>query len=206
MRVEKNSKKKQAYKELKDLTIENNGMLVHKKAREEGIHPVYIQEYKEEYRLEEVLPGVYSEPNAFIDEMFALQKRYTKGIYSHESALVIWELTDVIPMEFVMTFPQGYNNPSVKEWGIHPKYSNEKRYEIGITSAKTEYGNPVSVYNKERTLCDLLQKRHHTEKSILIEAIKRYAGLEDKNLGLLMKYANLFNVEKTIRLYLEVLL
>lgn len=41
--------------------------------------------------------------------------------------------------------------------------------------------------------------------SIMI-ALKQYAKRKDKNLGLLMKYAAMFHVEKILRPYLEVLL
>jgi len=185
---------------------EDNGTLVRKKARNAGVHPEYIRKFKKENHMNEVVPGVYSSSDIFPDEMFALQQRYTKGIYSHETALILWNLTDIIAMDYVMTFPQGYNNPNIKNWNITPKYSNKQRYDIGIVSVQTALGNSVCVYNMERTLCDIVQKRHGADKSVLLNAIKRYVASGNKDLVRLMKYAKLFKVEGTIRPYIEILL
>lgn len=115
-------------------------------------------------------------------------------------------MTDIIPERHIMTFPQGYNNPTIREWGIEPKYSVESRYSIGVTNVRTSFGNEVKVYNRERTLCDLIQKRHLANQAVLLDAIKRYVNFKDKDLNRLMKYADIFQVEKKIRPYIEILL
>lgn len=58
----------------------------------------------------------------------------------------------------------------------------------------------------ERTICDLLRSRKGIEIQIFQDAMKRYVRRKDKNLRILMQYASLFNVEKILRQYLEVLL
>jgi len=206
MTKSKKSEKEKSYDLLNNMVREDNGLLVHKKARQKDIHPEYIGMFKEEYKLEEFMPGIYSDSNSFPDELFALQQRYTRGIYSHETALMLWEMTDVILAEYIMTFPQGYNTPTIKKWKINPKYITKDRYTIGKTTVETSFGNEVKIYDRERTLCDLLQTRHYTDKTVLLEAIKRYVASEQKDLRKLMKYAKIFKVENKLRPYLEILL
>lgn len=198
--------KKEAFLEMQRMVIQNNGLLVHRKAREAGIHPEYIQDFRFDNNMEEVMTGVYVLEEAFVDELFSLQQRYKRGIFSHETALSLWGMTDLILTEYVMTFPQGYNNKSVFDKGIRPKYSIKSRYNIGKTTVQTEFGNEVQVYNRERTLCDLLQKRHYTDKSVMLEAIKRYVASEENDFVKLIKYAKLFQVDTVIRPYIEILL
>lgn len=200
------NEKQRAFDALNSLVINNEGMFTSAEAQKYNIPRRYIKSFIEEYSLDEDYPGFYSTKDTFSDEMFALQYVYSKGIYSHETALMLWELTDLIPFDYTMTFPAGYNNPNILKWGIKPKYTMKEKFEIGKTTAKTIFGNEIVVYDKERTLCDIFQTRHNTLKEVQIEAIKSYVSLKDKDTNKLMKYAKEFRVEKIIRTYLEVLL
>lgn len=82
----------------------------------------------------------------------------------------------------------------------------ENLHKIGITTAQTSFGHTVPTYDMERTICDLIRYRNNVEMQTFQEALKRYAGRNDKNLRTLMQYAALFRVEKILRRYLEVLL
>ena len=71
---------------------------------------------------------------------------------------------------------------------------------------KTSSGHEVSVYDMERTICDLIRNRSNIEIQVFQDAMKQYAKRKDKNLRSLMQYAKTFRVEKILRQYLEVLL
>ena len=64
----------------------------------------------------------------------------------------------------------------------------------------------MSVYDMERTICDIIRNRNNTEIQTLQSALKQYVKRKDKNLRLLMQYAVKFHVDKILRQYLEVLL
>ena len=64
----------------------------------------------------------------------------------------------------------------------------------------------MPVYNMERTICDLIRCRSNMEIQTLQYALRHYVIRKDKNLRVLMNYAELFHVEKALRKYLEVLL
>lgn len=71
---------------------------------------------------------------------------------------------------------------------------------------QTPFGHDIPVYNRERTICDVVRSRSYIEIQTLQESLKEYARQKDKNPRVLMDYANLFQVEKILRRYLEVLL
>ena len=79
-------------------------------------------------------------------------------------------------------------------------------HDVGIVTMNTPFGNPVPVYDMERTICDLIRSRSGIETQTFQDALKQYAKRKDKDLRKLMRYAQMFRVEKLLRQYLEVLL
>ena len=61
----------------------------------------------------------------------------------------------------------------------------------------TPFGNPVPVYDMERTICDLIRSRSGIEMQTFQDALKQYTKRKDKDLRKLMRYAQMFRVEKT---------
>ena len=59
---------------------------------------------------------------------------------------------------------------------------------------------------KIKLICDLIRSRSGIETQTFQDALKQYAKRKDKNLRKLMRYAQMFRVEKLLRQYLEVLL
>ena len=53
---------------------------------------------------------------------------------------------------------------------------------------------------------DLIRSRSGIEMQTFQDALKQYAKRKDKDLRKLMRYAQMFRVEKLLRQYLEVLL
>jgi hypothetical protein len=105
-----------------------------------------------------------------------------------------------------MTFPINYNTTAMKRENISFDRVRSDLYEVGVIDIKTPGGNNVRAYGIERTLCDILRERSHTDTQIISEAFKRYSKSENKNIPLLSEYAKLLKVEKKLRSYLEVLL
>ena len=62
--------------------------------------------------------------------------------------------------------------------------------------------NTVKCYNAERTLCDIVRNRNHTDKQELIAALKNYTKRKERNIPQLMRYAKEFRVEKVMRQYM----
>jgi len=70
----------------------------------------------------------------------------------------------------------------------------------------TVFGNKVTAYSPERTICDCVRSRKQMDISVVTDALKRYAKRSNKDLNLLMSMAGQFRIDKVIRNYFEVLL
>ena len=150
--------------------------------------------------------GIYILPDVWEDEIFNLQNRFKRGIYSHETALFLWDLTDRTPNRYHMTFPMNYNLTNPKKENIRCVQCKKEIYDLGIEEVTTPGGNIVRVYSVERTLCDILKTHSHVDIQVVTEAFKRYAANSNKNIPVLSEYAKLLKVETKLRSYLEVLL
>lgn len=83
-------------------------------------------------------------------------------------------------------------------------YFSEKLFNAGINKVKVGK-RTLRIYSKEKTLSDCLKYRNHVGIDIFNESLKEYLRRPDRNLETLMKFAKLNNVEKDMRIYLELL-
>lgn len=184
----------------------NNGVVTAAILSDKGILRGNLKKLVDEGKLEKTARGVYILPEIWEDEFVNLQARFKKGVFSNETALFLWDLTDQTPNRYDMTFPHNYNLTNVKSEGVNCSRVKQEWYAEGKTQLESPGGNRITVYNMERTLCDILRKRGGINTGIITEAFKRYTARNDKNIPLLSEYAKMFRVEEKVRSYLEVLI
>ena len=185
---------------------DNNGIVTSAQITRAGILRGLIKPIVDNGSLERAGRGIYIIPSFLEDEMFNLQTRFKRGIYSHGTALFLLDLTDRTPIKYDMTFPLGYNTSALGSQNIDYYRVKDALYEIGIVESKSPSGNPIHIYNAERTLCDILKGRSKADIQVVSDAFKRYVRLDKRDIPLLSEYAKIFRVEKRLRSYLEVLL
>ena len=101
------------------------------------------------------------------------------------------------PNPYSITVKTGYNPASLQADGIKVYTIKKELHDVGIVTMNTPFGNPVPVYDMERTICDLIRSRSGIEMQTFQDALKQYAKRKDKDLRKLMRYAQLcFCVEK----------
>ena len=171
----------------------------------QGMHRQGLSELVKEEKIYRVGRGLYMSNEVWEDDFFLLQQKYKRGIFSHDTALYLLGYSDRTPTKYTMTFPQGYNAPSLKEENVRIKRVIPENYNQGIIEINSPYGNPIRVYSLERTLCDIV---HGNKEDIQIinGAMKQYADSSKKNIYQLMKYAKMLRVQSKISHYMEVLL
>ena len=190
---------------LEELIIGKNGLILTREVEEAGIPRHYLTLFVRENELERISPGVYLAPDSFDDEMYRLQARNQKAVFSHDTALYLHELTDRDPIKFTVTVPYGYNASHLRHEGIKVYTVKRSLHLVGVTKSETLFARPIRVYNKERTICDIVRNRSNIDAAILNEAIKRYLGTKGKNVPLLLRYAKKLDVQRIIRQYVEIL-
>lgn len=145
--------------------------------------------------------GKYIKKEAAKDRLYFLQMKYSRGIFSYETALYLHGFLESEPEQITMTFPQGYNVPSLKDEGVLVKKVIRDNYSMEIETQQTIYGNPIRVYSIERTLCDILRGRG-SDIYVIGAAMKQYAARKDRDIPKLMRIAEQLRVGPKVRRYL----
>lgn len=189
-----------------DLLKKNNGVIKSSQVVEAGISNKILQRLSESGEIERVERGLYIDANYMEDEYLLTQYRCKKGIYSHETALFFHDMIDRTPFQLMLTIPSGYNTRLLKDKDKYKFfYNNKELYEIGKMKLKSPYGNEITVYDKERTVCDCIRKKDKLDTDLVIDAVKRYMREPGSDYARLLKYAELFKIRELVRQYMEVL-
>lgn len=184
----------------------NHGFVFLATLKESGYPNQSSLNYLKKEGFEKISGGIYLSPLYYEDDMYVFQKRFAKGIYSHETALYLHGLSDVTPFIYTMTFPRGYHSKKIKEEPISLVWKERSVWQEDQTTVKSNNGNDIVVYSMERTLCDMFNTRFEADEDVRLQAIVKYMKKADKNIPKLLNLAKKYNVLDKIKTYVEVLL
>ena len=187
------------------LKASENGTITAAQVTEAGLHRSVLQELVKNGEIYRFGRGLYVQKDAWEDDFYLLQHKYSRGIYSHDTALYLLGYSDRTPAKYTMTFPKGYNAHSLKQENLIVRRVIPENYALGIIEIKSPSGNPIRIYDLERTLCDIL-RGSGSDIQIVGEAMKRYAASRNRNIHKLMQYADRLRVKSKVLHYMEVLL
>lgn len=199
-------KEKNNYKAIEKIFKRNKGFITRNDIDQENISSWFLSDFVKKNNLIKVAPGFYASNEYVFDEYYILQMRYSKYIYSGMSALFLHHLTDKIPEDIYVTCPKGYHpfkNHLLSL--VVTSISNNDLYNLGIIEVDTMFGNKVKVYDKEKTICDLIKYRDKYDGETFIKAIKAYINGKYDQIKL-FQYARIMKIEKKVFEIMEIIL
>lgn len=130
-----------------------------------------------------------------------------QGIVCVESALFHYVYSDFTPRKWSIAVPRSMSRAKlhVDALVLQPYYVQQDLYEIGKTTDNFD-GIILSVYDRERTICDCFKYRSRLDSEMFNKAINAYANDKNKNLNNLSAYAKKLRVYKKVTDLMEVLL
>ena len=173
---------------LKELSDDNNGYLFTAEVLRNGISKTYLGKFVKKHRYERVGHGIYAAPDIWPDELYLLQKMNPKIIFSGETALYNHKHTDREYSRIEVTVPRGYNAVHLRRKNIKVRVLKKELYELGKTVNESGYGNPIMVYDKERTICDAIIDRKKMDVQMFQISVKEYMSDPTRKLQILVKY------------------
>lgn len=191
--------------EIMTIARRQQGTLLSSDVDTHGIARIYITRMVEEGTLQRIGRGVYILADTLEDEMLVLQKKYRKLIFSHETALFLHGYSDRVPFVHSITVPSGYKvtPPLAEQSKVY--YIQAKYHSMGLTKGRSTLGNTISMYDIERSLCDLLRSRNRIDIQVFSDALKRIAAKGSLDTMRLFEYARKLNVDTLLQTYMEVL-
>ena len=181
----------QKERKLELLNGECNGHMTSADLLAGGFSKYDFSQFVKKGLLERVSRGKYLYHSARDDEFRLIQLNNSKMIFSNESALYLHDLTGRFPAEFAVTTESGYHlrNSSLKVYYVKP----ELLY-VGVIEMENYFGNKVFVYDKERTICDIIKNKNRIETQVYSEGIQNYFLKGKPNYRKLAEYAKLLGI------------
>ena len=142
-----------------------------------------------------------------ISEARLISTLIPKGIVCVESALFHYGYSDFTPRKWSIAIPRSMSRTKleVDELSLQAYYMPPELYELGKTTADFD-GVTLSVYDRERTICDCFKYRSRLDNEMFSKALNAYANDTNKNLQNLSAYAKKLRVYKKVTELMEVLL
>lgn len=180
---------------LEMLSKKYNGHLASSCLFESGFTKYDLSQFVKQGLLERVSRGKYLYKSTLDDEFVLVQLNNSKMIFSNETALYLHDMTGRFPSKLTVTTESGYHlrNSSLKTYYVKPE-----QLFIGRIKMENPFGNNVWVYDKERTVCDIIKNRNRIEAQVYLEGIQSYFLKGKPNLRKLFEYAQKLNLSKKV--------
>lgn len=140
-----------------------------------------------------------------INDHYCVNAVAPQGVICLISAAIYHGLSTSRELQIDVALPRRSRIPeSLKYPAIQFYLFSDERYNTGITKV-IEGENSFIIYDKEKTLCDLLFYRNKLGFEPFAEALKNYLSSKDRDLNKLMDYAENLRCGKLMKQYLEVM-
>ena len=170
-----------------------------------GINYRQIQRLLDEQIIEKIKHGYYILTNSFPREEVIIARMFPDAVIYLESALFYYDYTDRVPNLWQIavnkhSYPKQYNISYMK---IKPYFIKEEYRQLGINNIIID-NVKVNIYDKNKTICDVLRYENKIDNEVFTNAIKNYINDNEKDIRTLMEYGDKLNVSNKIQKYIGV--
>lgn len=183
----------------------NNEIITPSQLEKKGISRVYLSKMEREGIIEKIDRGIYVTKDFKYDEYYLFQLKYPKAIFSYNTALYFYEMTERTPIKMDVTVYREYNPHRFKDFVNVYKISKEL-YNLGVTEKKSPQGMKVKTYNLERTVCDIIKNKDSIDIEIRNKAIKKAIKSKEFNASKMFEYAKKMNIYDKVKNYMEAII
>lgn len=181
-----------------------NGFLSSSTAKAKGRSAYYkLLDEAKEGNLISVRRGVYATVDQLADTMIDLDIVVPGGILYLQSAWNIHGLSTTLPQCYHVALKRGRKIQVPEYPPIEFHFITEKLFNLGVEE-KNISGYKVKLYNLERSVCDAIKFRNKIGMDVCSEVVNNYLSMPNRNLTLLMDYAEQLRVSSTLKKYLEI--
>lgn len=191
---------------VKKILDDNNGIVTAMQLKEESVPYTVINEMIDTKELKRVDRGIYINNDSYYeDEYFIFQKKHPNIIFSHNSSLYIFGMTERVPHQMEITVKRNYHViPKNDEFVIFRVPDNI--YDLGITTGNTAFGNKVKCYNIERTIIDIIISNKTLDTESRNKAVRECVKSKNFDYDLMLEYARKMKVYDKIKTIMDVVI
>ena len=174
-----------------------------------GLTHYYIKKLELLGEIVRVKQGLYRHTdlnNSAEDEIVEVSKLIPKGVICLLSALSYYQLTTYNPWEYQVAIHRGSKKPKLPDYPpIKVIYLADASFNLGVSEVIVE-GASVRIYDREKTICDVVRYREKIGIDLMKEGLSNYLHAPEKNITKLIAYAGQLRIRTVLQKYLEVLI
>ena len=192
-------------KKLKHEFYKNGGVMKTCELNSIGLSSRQIKRLLDDKIISKIKHGYYILSNTTPQEEVIISRMFPNAIIYLESALLYYNYTDRIPNAWQIAVEK-HSNPhkyDISYLPIEPYFIKKKYLNIGVKIINIDKV-AVKIYDREKTICDILRYENKLDNEVFTNAIKRYVKDKNKNIRLLMDYAKKLKVYKKVQIYIGV--
>jgi hypothetical protein len=124
----------------------------------------------------------------------------SRGIIFLESSLLYYNYTDRIPTAWQIAVDRDSEKSQydIDYPIVQPFYQEPKLLKVGVSIVRIQ-GVEIKIFDRDRTLCDVMRYERKLEKEVFSNAVMRYIKDPKKNIRHLLEYAEIFNITKKVQ-------
>lgn len=165
-----------------------------------------IQRMLNEGLIEKIKRGYYHWIESYgKDEIVIINRLFPDGVLCMDTALFYYKYSDRTPAEWHITIDKNTSrqrtqveHPLIKAYRVESELLTLGEANGEIDSQKAR------IYDRDRTICDVLRNMNKMDKEIFNKAIQGYVKDPKKNIPNLMQYAKALRVQKRVKNIIEV--
>lgn len=183
----------------------NKGIITSSQIENYGIPRVYLSKMIEKGIIERIDRGIYVTKDFEYDEYYLFQLKYPKTVYSYNTALYFYGVTERTPIKMDVSISKDYNPHRFKDI-VNVYRINDELFNLGIVEKKSPQGMKVRTYNLERTVCDIIKDKDSIDIEIRNKAIKKAIKGKEFNASKMFDYAKKMNIYEKVKNYMEAII
>lgn len=189
------------YKEFKN----RGGVLKTSELNALGLSSRQIKKLVDSGDITRIKRGYYELSDNIYPEEAVIARLFPDAVIFLESALMHYGYTDRIPLAWQIAVDRDSEKSQYKiDYPlIEVFYIEPKLLEIGLDIIQVEEVE-IKIFNRDRTICDVLRYENKLEREVFTNAIKRYIKDPKKNVRNLFEYAEKFNIKNKVQIYIGV--
>lgn len=193
-----------------DIFHQKSGHARTKDIKDHGMHHTHLKELLEDGTIIKLKHGLYclSDLSGYsqFSSLKEAQLSVPSGVICLGTALSYYELSTWDPPEIHIAIPRSRKVKSPDYPPIHIYYFSGIFYTTGIVNETIDSNTTIQIYDREKTICDIIRYRNQIGVDIMKESLGEYLRRNDRNLNKLNFYAKDLNIGTVLNQYLEVLL
>ena len=186
---------------LKEIFSAYNNVMSTAELKAKKIYYSDIQQLLQEGLIEKIRRGYYHWIEEFDgSEIVIINKLFPDAVLCMETALFYYKYSDRNPAEWNIAIDK---NASRQRTKIDYPFIKAYRVETSLLTLGESIGkidlSEVRIYDRDRTICDVLRNMNKMDKEIFNKAIQNYIKDPKKNVPNLMIYAKELRVQKRVK-------